>query len=154
MDIEADIASDYNSLPSFKPQVDAARRAVVEVGCILKRFYPFREESQTPHQTNDQKELGVVRAFRSLHERYLLEHIFESNGQLKSNPQVRLLSGLRLTFDSMSERVEIMRLLVSRRMKIGHDEQDGKDQGQTNRNSGGSYWMRRKIKTDELDTLQ
>ena len=47
-----------------------------------------------------------------------------------------------------------MRLLVSRRIKIGHDEQDGKDQGQTNRNSGGSYWMRRKMRIDELDTLQ
>jgi len=53
VDIEAGAARHYNSLPSFKPQANAAMRALVGVGCILNRNFAFREESRTPHQIND-----------------------------------------------------------------------------------------------------
>lgn len=94
------------------------------------RKFAFPEEYQTPYQANDnftKADWWSCGPFVLFMIRYLPEHIFESNGQLDSNLQVRLPSGLRLTFNSISERAKIIRLQVSRRVKIEHDEQDGKD---------------------------
>lgn len=96
MDTETGTASHYNSLPSFEPQANAARRAVTGVGRILKRKFAFREESQTPHQTNDnltKTESGPCGPFVLFVTRYFLDKIFEPNGQLKSNPRVCLPPG-------------------------------------------------------------
>ncbi len=126
MDTETATASHYSSLPSFEPQANAARRAVTGVGHILKRKFAFREESQTPHQTNDnltKTDLGLCGPFVLFMMRYFLDKIFEPNGQLKSNPQVCLPPGPKLTFNSISERVKIMRLLVASRIPPGHREE-------------------------------
>lgn len=55
--------------------------------------------------------------------RYFLDKIFEPNGQLKSNPRIRLPSGPTLMFDSMFERVKIIRLLVASRIPPGYREE-------------------------------
>ena len=89
MAIEAGTASHYSSFPSFKPQMNAAKRAVVGVGCNLKRKLAFRQKSQTPHQTDDnltKTDWSSCGPFVLFMIRLFLEHIFESNGQLQSNP--------------------------------------------------------------------
>ena len=98
---------------------NATRRAVTGVGCIFKRRFAFREESQTPHQTNDNPTKTDSRScgpFVLSIIRYFLDKIFEPNGQLKSNPRVRLPSGPKSRFDSMTVRVKTIRLLVASRI--------------------------------------
>ena len=54
------------------------------------------------------------------------------------NRRVRLPSGPKLTFDAMSERVKIMRLLVISRIPPGHREESADLQDEIGVGKGGS----------------
>lgn len=111
IDNETGRASHFNSLPSFKPQEDAAKRALAGIGRILERRYILREEHQTPHQTKDnlaKTDSGACGPFVLFMMEHLLESIVESDGRLKPKLQHQawLPSDTRLTFDSMFEQRE------------------------------------------------
>jgi hypothetical protein len=126
IDVLENIAHHYNSLPEHASQQAAAERTMSGISKVLGEDLKFREESNTPHQEQDnlyQADSGACVAFVVfMVETLLRDHIFRPDNQLRSQIHLGLPDKFRLTFNSLEERRKITKMMDIWRWKNGNQE--------------------------------